>query len=255
MKKIISILLLLFVCSVQGQTQRLNALRVQQASVSFDLKDGLFMCLEFDETSGATAFDVHGSNNFSNANATINQAGIIDKSYLFNGSNSILSNLTIGSEIASTNTISISMWVNTTSTTVDVLMEYSSVWSSNNAFSLFMQSGTLYTGQANGGLNRKNITGVDDGTWNNIIVIFDRNESGADQTKLYINGVSGGVSDLTDTLSGVFGNYNMYIGARSGNSLNYDGKTDQTAIWGRAITSDEIDAVYNSGLGLSYSSW
>lgn len=36
MKKIFSILLLLFVCSAQGQTLRLNALRAQQSSSGFD---------------------------------------------------------------------------------------------------------------------------------------------------------------------------------------------------------------------------
>ena len=54
------------------------------------LKDSVLAVCELDETEGITAYDSYDSNDGTNYNATINQTGIVDKAYDFNGSSAYL---------------------------------------------------------------------------------------------------------------------------------------------------------------------
>ena len=88
---------------------------VNEAEVGTTLKDGLLAILSLNEISGTTAFDSHSTHDFTNSNATINQSGILDKSYLFNGSNAQLNNISsLGSQITLSNTVTVSFWFNAT---------------------------------------------------------------------------------------------------------------------------------------------
>ena len=73
---------------------------------------------------------------------------------------------------------------------------------------------------------------------------------------LYVNNVSEGTgskaSDYSLTNTEAFGTGRY----RSGGDANYfDGIIDEVAFWNRAITTDEISEIYNSGTGKFYNDW
>ena len=242
---------------------------IQQKGEVDTLKNGLVFCLELDETTGTTAIDSHSTNDFTNSNATINQSGILDKSYLFNGTNSTLRNDAFSNLVNNTNQVSISFWFNLTTQASNprMLFEYSVQSSANNAFQIYSWDGgkSVVGFQQDSLVNRtftksdKILTGNNnDGTWRNCIVIFDRTQTGLSQQKIYIDGVLSITFDQTsvDNIDENYGNYSSFnIGSRNSAQFWYNGSLDQSSLWNRVLTQEEISTIYNSGKGLAYTNW
>ena len=68
--------------------------------------------------------------------------------------------------------------------------------------------------------------------------------------KLYYNGSL--VSNVTKTNTIRNNNTTLTVGNDSGNSYPWDGSVDEVGIWSRALSSDEVSTLYNSGNGLQY---
>lgn len=84
---------------------------------------------------------------------------------------------------------------------------------------------------------------VSTNTWYNIIVVL--NQSGT--SKIYVNGIEKGsgttgtlYTDTTDT---------TYIGNEQSYTYQFNGILDEVSIWNRALTSSEIQELYNNGNG------
>lgn len=70
---------------------------------------------------------------------------------------------------------------------------------------------------------------------------------------LYVNGASVGTPLATSGTGASGGADQTGIGAYiSGASAYFPGIVDETGIWSRALTSNEITSLYNTGVGLSY---
>ena len=72
------------------------------------LIDNLVSYYKLDETEAGDAIDAHGSNDGTNTNATINQPGLINTSYGFNGSSS---KVDLGTPM-NNDLVTVSAWVN-----------------------------------------------------------------------------------------------------------------------------------------------
>jgi len=96
------------------------------------------------------------------------------------------------------------------------------------------------------------------GTWHHVTAVLYDTDNDIDSTDYYINGdlwtgskIISGESDGSITYTKDY----QFIGARRTNqglTNFFEGKIDEVGIWDRALTSDEVSDLYNSGDGLSY---
>ena len=77
-------------------------------------------------------------------------------------------------------------------------------------------------------------------TWSNVTITFD-----GSNTRAYVNGVDRGSASMTgnpDTSGS-----NFYIGSPSGGASFFQGKIDETRVYSRALSADEVKQLYNAG--------
>lgn len=91
---------------------------------------------------------------------------------------------------------------------------------------------------------------ISTGNWYHCVLVKESNSS----WKIYVNGtVTASTATRSGTLTGQTG---LAVGANDGGTAGmggyFDGMVDEVAIWDRALTSDEVTELYNSGNGLSY---
>lgn len=118
-----------------------------------------------------------------------------------------------------------------------------------NSFQLALESTTptngiwaTYTIGGNGWVAYNSNVDLVSNEWINITYTHDNNFA-----KLYLNGILVATTNVTGGLS--FNNLPMWFGARpaaGGNSSFFNGKLDDIGIWNRALTQQEITALYNS---------
>lgn len=221
-----------------------------------NLKDGLVSLWEFDETSGTTATDAHGSNDGTVTGATINQTGTgnLSKAYSFDGNGDYVQ-VTHSSTLAITGNISISAWVY-----LDSYTNYNGIISKCNTNIAYpydvytvVTTGKLRFWMGNGNSANDDYWDSTDAipltTWTHIVIT---RESGT--VKMYINGSL----DSTDTgfsATTADGGDDLYIGNRIDSGTDLAGDIAQIGIWNKVLSVDEISALYNSGNGKAYSTW
>lgn len=208
------------------------------------LKDGLVSVWEFDETTGLTAFDSHGSNNGTNNNATINQSGLINKAYSYNGTSSYIS---FGSSLFPTDgsAWSFSYWakLNTTAGSIPVISQYFSSavgrfqsYNLNGGWKIFIDASP----------DTNIVIGASSTGWHNVVCTYD-----GSILRTYLDTVAG----PTDSSVNNIATRDTEIG-RNGNTANhFNGLIDQVALWYRALTVGEMLLVNNSAAGLAYIDW
>jgi hypothetical protein len=226
----------------------------------------LVSCWEFNETSGTTAIDSHGTQNGIYSLCTLNQTGILDKSITVNAGGHVL----IGDNDAYSFTdgendvsFSISQWVKFTSVTGrSILINKRSGLSSLYEYQCYFTNNLMYfsiSDVVNSGVSQ-NIYNLElsTGLWYHFVFKYDTSISGNSSDKLVLH-----INDqiITPSALGNAGFIKMHnttqplnIGNLSDASTGYavKGTIDQTAIWRRALTDAEISTLYNSGNGKSY---
>ena len=223
-------------------------------------KFGEVAVYELDELNGLTAFDSFGTNNATNYNVTINQMGLIDKSYLFNGSNSRLQ-IPNSSDFDVADNFAISVWVYPTLSadgyivfkgddlnTINDNFIYRILITSASRITFTVSKNGLFTGA----------TSVTSDTlalnqWHHLYAEYD-----GVAVRLRINDSLNFVASLTGNLYN--STANIYIGCRNDLSLSskvlfFKGNIDQISFFNRVLTSGELTTLYNSGNGLTYSNW
>jgi hypothetical protein len=85
---------------------------------------------------------------------------------------------------------------------------------------------------------------VDDTNWHHVVVTWD-NTTNANGAKIYINGSLSSQGTSTATTSFSFTNSTTQLMREPGGSLRSDGKLDQVRIFNKAITSEEVETLYN----------
>lgn len=234
-------------------------------------KSDLVSYYKLDEAAG-NAIDSHGTNDGTQIGTpTLNQAGLINTAWLFNGSTDAINIDSILADVATDNQGTISMWVKGTN---DDAQSAFCIGDSSSANALIIYVGNNITGtltnelitighlDTSGGGN--NILGYTtstrtelfDGEWHHICII----SNGSDYT-LYLDSnektlTVGAGSDNGDWLNDLTGLDVGRIGCRNYNSLGNDrffnGEIDEVAIWSRPLSQFEILELYNNGVGFPY---
>lgn len=237
----------------------------QQVNLSgTTLKDGLLSVWELDETSGTTAYDSYGSNNGTIVHAILNQSGLIDKCYYFDG---VSDYVTFGDVLnIGTRDYTISSWIKLAGIQKDSYagntiahIAGKGILGTNNGCGIYLYN-EVFRGQLRDrytALSVESTTNLNDGLWHHVVATVDRDSSTG--FNVYIDNVLENTEDPTALSSDDLVTSDAFsLGARnSGTSWNYDffGNMDQVAVWNKALTSDEVDLLYNSGNGLAYSNW
>lgn len=239
MKQTIILILVLISISIDGFGQRSTA----NAVVGY---------WRLEESSGSVLDETNNSNDGTNNGATTGATGIRNNCYDFDGTNDWVSipNTTALNPV----TITISCWVNTTSSgsIEQIISKDKSSVTSGRVWQLRKDASDVvsFIGFHSGGsvVQITGATDITDGNWHHIVGTID----GA-LIKLYIDG-SEDATALTFTNDLEQGKTNdVLIGrAETGDPGYFDGSIDEILIYPRALSDIEIKYHYNLGNGLLY---
>lgn len=210
------------------------------------LTDGLIGYWKMDDNSN----DALGSRNGSDTSMTYS-TGKINNAGVFNGSSSAV---TIANHTSLFPTsLTVSLWINFT--TVQQNKHIFTLQNANDSpylgFSIFVEDSA--NGKKIWSATRSTSFGwvastnnLNDGNWHHVVVTFDSgtHTMWVDGTQ---NSQNTGKTLVWDTGANLmFGKFYNYAGGY------YNGKLDEVGYWDRALTSDEIATLYNSGSGTAY---
>ncbi len=213
---------------------------------------------KFDEGSGTTAADSSGNG----LNATLFN-GVTWITGVFNGAISADNVSQYAStpliNLTGSHAVSVSAWVNRTYTSGGAsgttLFEFSnSVNGNTGTFALFPDEaadcGTpameiALRGDA--GFNIKCFAQPTSGVWHNLAVVYDVTQNAANEVTLYIDGVQQTALSQTQNKdnTAAFGNFPLYLFSRAGTTSFSGGEMDDFQLYGRALTSTEVQELYN----------
>ena len=170
--------------------------------------------------------------------------GYIDKAAVFNGSSSeieVSTTSTTPVDFSSKN-YSLSLWVNTTSTTLGVLLSKYGDDDTTRAFTLQSRAnGTVqqYERSTGSSVSTDTTTTINDGNWHHIVVVRS-----STSTIIYIDNSPTTNNNTFTSNNG--GTEPFRIGRDNIGSPDYfNGKIDQVRIFNRALDSGEVTALYN----------
>lgn len=244
----------------------------QEPNIPNAFLDNLISVWEFEETSGTTFYDSHGTNHGTIESATLNAEGKLGKCFSYNGTSNYLSipdntSLRIGS-----NSFTYNFWMTYTGTNLatDIcIILQKGIYNSGSLDHVFISlrggnTSTFTRGvyanlRVNAGVNEIIGPAVDqssvlqDGNWHMVTVSVTRLTT-TDAT-IYIDGVA--VGTLADCVAIINNSAPMYIGRSANGALGYwmEGKIDQLAFWKRGLSQEEITTLYNLGAGVPYALW
>jgi hypothetical protein len=216
---------------------------------TFEPDPNLLSWWKFDEGSGTTAYDSAGNNdgNISGASWTTGQiGGALD----FDGTNDYVQisnepNFDFGPDTDFT----VCAWINTTAI-LDrrrIVNKCESGHEPYTGFSLYMDPPGIVKFRLKDDADVvivETTTSVNDGSWHFVAGVADRDGD----IKIYHNGIP----EDTDSLA-LVDNINNNIPVAVGRSMDYDGqyfdgKIDDVRIYDRALTTEEIEQLYQDGL-------
>jgi hypothetical protein len=208
------------------------------------LTDNLISYYKLDETSGTNVVDSVGTTNMTSSGITVNQDGKIDKSYL---SDSDTDSVTTSSATSITGNFSINLWAYRTGTatyTNNTIVEQGS-YASNTGFGFYINQSHQLAWRVNQNYNNyKAAATLTLNTWEMYTLVYN-----GSTIKIYKNGSEASSESFTTNPTG--SNLRRMFN-RETNSEAYIGRLDEVGIWSRALTSDEVSDLYNSGSGLTY---
>lgn len=222
------------------------------------LKEGLVAYYPFDDGTAADASWYHNDGVMDPNGLTASPDGIVGQCMNFTGEGVIT--VPHAEQISLTSSLTLQVWVKTTSTGRAGLVGKSYAWNQDK-FSYYLEllndylypfiDGYEWVGDE----DQKYIlfgNPIATGAWRHIVVTFD---DAQDMMKVYIDGVylgDGGQfdADLSDDVN----TFPLIMGALSSDSglvRRYIGKMDEVAIWNRALSDGEVATLYNQGVGAS----
>jgi len=214
------------------------------------LTDNLVSFWKFDESSGNAADSVGSNTLVNNGSATFVSGLINNAAHLVRASSQyfkVSSNL----GIAGNGDITISMWVKFTasaSSPFNFVFDFRSTSGADKRLGLlyFYNGGSpkLEVDNAEGYIDYN----ADPGTINYHHILVTRSSSGV--AELWVDGVSIGTASQTG--GGGASDNAFYVGAQSGGGNTNDANYDAVGVWSRVLSSTEITALYNGGVGSQY---
>ena len=229
------------------------------ATWTADLNTDIINYYKLDETSGTTADDAVENGDGTNDGATVNQAGKIGKAYNFEISNTDYIHIPDNTDYTNLGELTLSMWVKPTSL-ASPYMHTIAKDSNSGGRSFYVEiltDGKIKASAWDENDNEEVVTSsnalISTGTWYHIVTIIDVPN---DDIKIYVDGDNKGLADSPTWAGSVIkdSSTTLDIGRRaySGSEQYYDGLIDEVGIWGRALTSEEVTQLYNSGTGITY---
>ncbi|MBU4352816.1 MAG: LamG domain-containing protein, partial [Nanoarchaeota archaeon] len=168
--------------------------------------------------------------------------GMRGKAYKFDGIDDYVAINSSPLNINADNSYSISLWTKIKGSTGTTM----SLWEGDtlSAPSLESNGGTtnffyyIYNGAGYSYIQTGTLTAD---IWYHIVAVYDES---AYKQELFVNGVSKGSNSLNvnDSIN------SLYIGARGGRTLRFNGSIDEVQVWNRALSSEEINASYSAGI-------
>ena len=182
----------------------------------------------------------------------VNASGIrcdSNTAYSFNGNSSKV--VCGASDRGVTNTVSISVWVKTTTvSSVNTFIVEKYDWQVDKGYYLALKNGIPYIAARNTSNNTGAFTWnanqtflVTDGQWHHLLGVVSQNN-----LEIWVDGVLKATSSLVANTPDLTNNYNLnigyyYKGSLSGNTNYYTGTLDEVRLYNRDLTSIEIDAL------------
>ena len=150
---------------------------------------------------------------------------------------------------------SIAFWMKTTQSAISIIAESSENFNNNRPGFLidlneYTANQLIATMNSSGIYKIKSPLGdiFNDGNWNHVVFIFNRNSTGDDEIKIFKNKNQLILSTITSNseMNGNFLSRKIYIGGR-GNSYQYPfvGATSPIKMFNYPLTQTEIDNLYN----------
>jgi len=168
----------------------------------------------------------------------------------FNGTTSKI----IGSSITVPNTATINFWFKTSQSGVSYPRLFGFTQGTTDpGFGVSLSNNTIYGQLADSGDNEidvNSLSNFNDGNWHMATITRYTVTNPGDSIQLYIDGVSQGTTTKSGGFSGNFNNYTLTMGIAN---QYYSGNIDECGYWSRALSSQEIQQLYNFGNGNSYS--
>ncbi|EMR73016.1 Concanavalin A-like lectin/glucanases superfamily, partial [Thermoplasmatales archaeon SCGC AB-539-N05] len=157
----------------------------------------------------------------------------------FNGSSDYVN---VGDIDISETTLTLSFWMKP-GETLDSSTGRRDIVSKRNAYWFLYdwQDGQLSWLIGSGATHLSYSTTFNQDTWYHIVGIRESNGN----TRLYINGDEK-ATGTTQSAAADSSNYDLLFGNSDGFSYHYDGLIDEVQLWNRTLSSDEINATYNS---------
>jgi len=183
--------------------------------------------------------DIIGSNTGTGSNLTY-ATGKFGNAFSFNGSSTIITLPVDG--FKPTGSFSINTWINLTATgAIRTIMSDCS--NTSNGFRLYVSSNNKVYLEYNTSF-MASVTALAANTWYNIAVTYD-----GTTYKIYINGELESSQNGSALTWGANGTNNFYIGRYATATYFFYGLIDGTSIWNKALSLNEVIALYNSGTG------
>lgn len=218
------------------------------------LLDDCISWWEMEETSG-TRVDSHGSNDLTDVNTVGYDTGISGNAADLEKGNSETLSISDASQsgLEFSTSFSFSFWYKPESITAGDQLFSKGATSGTRSYQFNLFSSTVPAwatwNTSDASVQRGwTITALVPGNWYHFVLIHNLAGGSAE---LYVNGSSAGTqtgfaTNMKD------GSADFRIGSWGGNSNYLDGLIDEFAVWARALTSDEVAELYNSGSGISY---
>jgi hypothetical protein len=149
---------------------------------------------------------------------------------------------------ASTNVITVCFWVNLDDVTdVRIVFESSEAWDNSGGWLIYTGTGTMIFGIHDAIDNSQRSIPFSTGVWTHVAVVLNMAGASGSMT-VYKNGVETATSIVTNSFNGplTLANDILYMMGRATTSLFHIGKIDDVRIYGRALTTNEVEAVYSS---------
>lgn len=236
-----------------------------------DLLTGLKAWWELDDEAGSTVKDETGNHNGTSYNITgigKQQAGILNKCYLIDNTAEHIA-VPDSDDLSFTDGVSdkpfsISAWVKFTSLSISsyIVAKYNGAGTSEyflHHFPTDPNGSSLWFRVATPDGSGQRGVAVDDsfiniGQWYHFVGTYDGSGL-ASGFNFYVDGVIANTREVnTGTYTGmVNGNSNLHIcNITPTSGAHMHGYQDQTAIWGKELTQQEVTDLYNDGNGITY---
>ena len=134
-------------------------------------------------------------------------------------------------------------------TSTQVIMESSANWnSSSDSFLIYLDAGAFFAGLRDNGAKYRveSITAPSVGSWVHLAVLLDFSSATGRDVKIYVNAVeqSTTISTNYSPIARTFAAYKLYVGARGGTSLFFNGRIDDLRIY-TGDKSADLTAIMN----------